>query len=457
MGRCLDRICRAWAVAWLPALLLHCGVLTLVLAGTDVVAQAKGDAAPAPVTFADVLANPGDVGLNFRFARQQVEAGDLTGAAVTLERILIAQPQLQDIRLFDAVVLYRLDDYLEAEAELERIPTEGLPEKLKAEVDKYLALIERRRRTTRFYAITGIGVQYDSNVTAAPSSERVSVLNVQFPVDGAEDDMGYSARATFGLSRDMGTQIESDFIAEVTFFTREQANEDSQSTKLAFAKVGTEHHFGWGDLEPSLGLGWLELSHQTFYHALGPRLAAKRRLNKNFLVRGETSFTHEKFKGIAESRRAPDRTGNRFQYGVGIDYTLSAKNLLRVTSTYTKKNAKETFEEFDGVRIGATLTTLLFGDHFLQSGVAVGFRTYDVPDPFFSSRTRRDEFIQLRFAYGLPFSAITRRLTGAEPSDFFKDVLVVPSLEFYRQNSNITNFDYDNARVMLTLTKRFDF
>jgi len=412
---------------------------------------------PSPVTFKDVLANPADPQLNYRFARQQVEAGDLTGAAVTLERILITYPNLQDIRLFYAVVLYRLDNYLEAEAEFRRINIEQLPDALKGEVEKYLALIERRRRQTRFYAIAGVGIQFDTNATAAPSSERVSVLNVLFPVSGAEDDFGFFARGTFGFSHDLGLQLESDVVGELTLFAREQVEVESQDLKLVFGNLGTVHHFTWGDLEPGVGFGWLELSGQTFYHAFAPRLAVKRRLNKDLLLRGETSLTYESFHGIRESQTASDRTGPRYEFGAGFDYTLTPVNLLRVMGIVTRKDAREDFEEYDGMRLEATLTTLLFGDHFLQTGLMLGYRSYDDPDTFLSSRTRRDEFALARLAYGLPLSSVVRRVTGAPSDKLLEDVLVVPSIELYRQNSNITNFDYDNVRLMLSLTKRFDF
>lgn len=446
-----------------PARLLSYKLGVLSLLAASLLAQAPAawaqatDKEPPPVTFGDVLANPADAELNFRFARQQVADGDLTGAAVTLERILITYPNLQDIRLFYAIVLYRLDNFLEAEAELRRINVEQLPDTLKGEVEKYLALVERRRQTTRYYAIAGIGVQYDTNATASPASERVSVLDVQFPVSGAEDDIAYSARATLGFSHDLGSQIETDVVGELTFYGREQIEVDSQDLKLAFGNIGTVHHFAWGDLEPGVGFGWLQLSDQTFYRAIGPHLAAKRRMSKDLTLRGEASATYESFHPIDESRTADDRTGFRYEFGAGVDYTVTPTNLLRVKGIVTRKHADEGFERYTGARVEATLTTLLFGDHFLQTGITLGHRSYDDPDTFFSSRTREDDFALVRLAYGLPLSFIVRRITGAPPDKLFEDVLIVPSIELYRQNSNVTNFDYDNARLMLSLTKRFDF
>ncbi|MDP6708322.1 MAG: hypothetical protein QF893_18420 [Alphaproteobacteria bacterium] len=438
------------------AFLINCGVLALLAGGSAAMAQ-SGGAKAAPVTFEEVLANPGDIRLNFRYARQQVAAGDLTGAAVTLERILIAHPQLQDIRLFYAIILYRLDNYLESETELKRIATDKLPAELKAEVEKYLALIERRRRRTRFYAIASLGAQYDTNITSAPASEMVTVANINFPVAGAEDDFGFFARGTLGASHDLGLQIESELVGELTLYGREQIEEDSQSTKLIAGKIGSAHHFSWGDLEPSLRLSWLQLSHEPFYKSIGPDVAVSRRINKDLKLRGTAGFTYEDFDGIAESALAHERTGFRIDAGAGFDYTILPTLLAKGTGTFTRKMADENYEEYTGGRLDASLTTLLFGDHFLQGSVAVGLREYDAPDLFFSTKTRGDKFATLRVAYGLPIASVARSLTGTEPSFLLEDLMLVPSIELYRQVSNITNFEYDNARFMLTLSKRFDW
>ena len=46
----------------------------------------------APVSYQDVLADPDNLELNLRFARTQVAQGNVRGAAATLERILLIDP-----------------------------------------------------------------------------------------------------------------------------------------------------------------------------------------------------------------------------------------------------------------------------------------------------------------------------------------------------------------------------
>ncbi|PIR16363.1 MAG: hypothetical protein COV48_09870, partial [Elusimicrobia bacterium CG11_big_fil_rev_8_21_14_0_20_64_6] len=70
------------------------------------------------ISFEKILAAPGDLDLNERFAREQINRGDLRGAATTLERILILAPNRDRTRLLYAAVLYRLDALQDAEREL---------------------------------------------------------------------------------------------------------------------------------------------------------------------------------------------------------------------------------------------------------------------------------------------------------------------------------------------------
>jgi tetratricopeptide (TPR) repeat protein len=111
-----------------------------------------------PVTYADVLRNPDDIQLNLRFARAQVNEGNVRGAATTLERILLIDPNLAQVRLFYAVILYRLENLDEAEKELRTVAALDIPADVRAEVDRYLDRIALARRLTRFTASLSLGL-----------------------------------------------------------------------------------------------------------------------------------------------------------------------------------------------------------------------------------------------------------------------------------------------------------
>ena len=72
------------------------------------------------VTFEQVLADPDNIDLNFRYAETQIRKGDVRGASATLERILLIEPDLPRVRLLYAIVQFRLENLAEAERELVR-------------------------------------------------------------------------------------------------------------------------------------------------------------------------------------------------------------------------------------------------------------------------------------------------------------------------------------------------
>ena len=59
----------------------------------------------SPIPFKQVLSAPDNVQLNIDYARQQIAAGDLKEAGATLERILLLNPTLYDVRVLYGLVL----------------------------------------------------------------------------------------------------------------------------------------------------------------------------------------------------------------------------------------------------------------------------------------------------------------------------------------------------------------
>jgi len=98
------------------------------------------------ITYADILANPDDIVLNFRWAKAQLARGDVRGASATLERILVLDPDLAPVRLYYAIVLYRLDSLDEARSQFDRLLQMDISPDVEANIRQYVSAIERRRK-----------------------------------------------------------------------------------------------------------------------------------------------------------------------------------------------------------------------------------------------------------------------------------------------------------------------
>jgi len=140
----------------------------------------------APVTYQEVLRDPDNVALNFRFARTQVSQGRFRGASATLERILRLNPKLAAVRLLYAIVLFRLDNLGEAELEFRAVAALDISPGTAAEIDKFLDRIQTARQTTNYSVSLSLGVHLDTNKTSSPRSNQLLVSDALTTVGRAE-------------------------------------------------------------------------------------------------------------------------------------------------------------------------------------------------------------------------------------------------------------------------------
>ena len=437
-------------------ILVMAAAVALAAVGTGALAaEDAGDG--GLVSFEDVLANPQDAGLSFRYARQQVAEGNLTGAAASLERMLINNPDLHEVRLFHAVLLYRLDNYLEAEVELRRIPLASLTEKLRSEVERYLGLIGKRKQTTRYFGILGVGFEYDENVNSISDTGDVLFLGLPLTVPDGPDDFGFLGRATVGFEHELQTEEEMHIFGDVTVFANEHIQATSQSHQLFMGRVGTVIRTGPMDITPVAQGGSLRLSEEFFYNFGGISVDATHRVASKLSVKGGVRWRYEEFDAIIESPGADGRTGHRYEVGVGTTYRHGPAQILDVSLNFIGKDGKVDFEDYYGFRLDVGLTVGLFEGHFVQLTLTAGRRDYDGPEGFVTpTQTRTDQYGRARVTYGLPLSYLIGAVGGNTPS-YLEDINVLPAVEYFKQSSNLPNFDYDNIKVSLMLSKRFDF
>ena len=100
------------------------------LAATPVLAQRDPADALDQLSQASAAVGPGTA-----LARQQIQAGDLTGAVATLERVLTNHPEAYDVLLLHASLLCRLDDGDGARVEIDEVANRPTSRQAWAEVN----------------------------------------------------------------------------------------------------------------------------------------------------------------------------------------------------------------------------------------------------------------------------------------------------------------------------------
>ena len=290
-----------------------------------------------PATYAEVLKDPDNVELSFRLARTQVRNGDLHGAASTLERILLVDPNLTPVRLFYAVVLFRLEDLDESQREFQTVAAQEIPADVRAEVEAYITRIDYLRRKTRYTASLSLGAHYDTNRNATPRSGTVLLIDNPIElIDDDEDDFGYLGIASLRVDHDLGYQERHELFGALTYYQDEQVQQDAFDLQSYTVEAGGIYRQGlWGiSVIPTAFATHLQLSRETYFRDHGLDLRFERDFGRRLTAFAGARLSYQNFDGIRESRAAGLRDGRQIEGLIGASYVISPT--MRVTGDYLR-------------------------------------------------------------------------------------------------------------------------
>lgn len=428
----------------------------------DAAADVLRDAAAPSVTFEDVMADPTNPEVNLGYARKLVKEGRLELAAVTLERILLLNPELDRVRLFYAVVLYRLNNLTEAEAELASLHEDGdLPSNLQAEVERYLDAVRRRQRAFHGTLTLGAGAHYDTNRNSYPQSDQFRILDTL--IDGSEeenDDIGRMATGTVDVTYDPGHQRLRELYATATGLIDDQVEEDPLDLMAGILEVGALYDATVVEVIPHLRHEHLRLDSEMFarINEAGLRLARQFRRVDGLDAHIEGRAAYEEFSNSDALRFNNEQNGQLYEMEIGAGYRLNDAMRLAASYVYGDKDAKEDFHDYESHKFHASYTWILPNRSFAIASGSVEFLDFDDVDPFVSPTiSREDTDSRLRLTYGIPVTAVADAFGEAEMPDYLHNLVLSASGEYFRSDSNITNFDYENWRGSVLVTKRFSF
>jgi hypothetical protein len=403
------------------------------------------------VSYTEVLARPDDLELSFRYALGQVNDGELTGAAATLERILLLRPDFMRVRMLYGVVLYRLGSYPEAEQELVRVAASPGSESQRPQIDAYLERIRRERRLTRASFALTAGTQHDTNRNSGPESNELLISGTSFDLTGAgrkSSDGGWFSAADLRLERDLGSQENRQLITSASYYHSEQDDLDSFDLQALHFELGLRQRGPAGEVQPRLVADVVDLSREAYLRSTGFELAAQRMLAPKLELRARGRVVHEDFDPIAETPSADDRSGFRTDAGATLGIALSASQRLELSVGALRKSAEESYQAYLGWEVGASHLWLLPAGSFVLSQLSAGNDTYRDAQDSISRSKRRDFRTRARLTLGTP---VESWVPGA------RGLILSVNAELALTDSNLANYQFRNRRVGLTLSRRFDF
>lgn len=401
------------------------------------------------ITFDAILAAPGDLDLNERFARQQIGRGDLRGAATTLERILILAPGRDRTRLLYAAVLYRLDALQDADRELRLVLGRPAAADVLEEAKAYLKLVEGRKRRTHFDARVTVGYGYDTNRNSAAESDRNLFLGSAIllnPESRKQDDTNVTLAGALGVSRDFGGSKPQKAFANVGYYRGEQTLIDVLDLQAYSASAGLALRFRGFEITPALGFDHVLLSQSTYLRDFWQGLRVSRRVLPRVELFGDLRHEGQEFERTRYVPTAEDRTGGQWDYAAGARWAVTPRDRLGLTLGHRRKYARAVGQAYRRESVAADYTRLLGRGMFLAAGLTAQFDRYDRPDLALSSQGRSDDAIVASLLFGAPLSLLWKPLAG------FSGTL---GFERFRQTSNLINYAYSNNRLTAMLSYKW--
>jgi hypothetical protein len=418
-----------------------------------------------PVSLAEVMRDPDNIELNYRYAQTQVADGNLRGAGATLERILMINPELSNIRLFYTNVLYRLDNITEAQTQLAILQEKELSPANRKRVAQLQAGIERRQRRTTYTASIGFGVTYQDNANFAPDGESIDVLvetpfgpiqitDLETPDTEREDDFALVATAGFGFKHDLGYQRRHEAFGSLNMVWNEQDEVDSTDYTSVSGNLGATWRSDYGDITGRVLLGQFNLDDDdSFLVTSGAEVGLQRKYyNEKMTMNARYLALYEDYDSA--DGFSSERTGIRHELEVGARYLFAHNQRLGGSIQYTNKEADEDWQEFDGWEVAVDHVWLMGRGRYLKNQLSYGNEEYSDSNPRISTKTRDDDELRYRLAYSSPLREMIDRSLMPK---WFHDVRFNASLQYTDVSSNIRNYDYDNTKVGVFLTKAFKY
>ncbi|MBI5882486.1 MAG: hypothetical protein HZB91_05215 [Elusimicrobia bacterium] len=404
------------------------------------------------VTYQQVLADPDNIDLNYRFARTQIASGDVKGAAATLERILMVDPGLHKVRLLYALALFRLDNLNEAEREINALTGLTLPANLQAELEEYKKLISKRRRSTHLDVTLGFGFDVDSNRSATPGSEQLMFANQFIAITPANPDTSDTAMIGLGsvrVTHDPGTQAGHEVIGGFGWYRAEQTLQDKLDLQVFSLDLGTALKFGRINLTPRAYWDQVYLSEEVFLERPSIGMKLDHKLNERLSWDFEAKMASDIYSKTSEIPRAEERTGPQWDLALGVNYVATPVIRLRGGYTLTDKDViddRYLYNAFNRHALNVSLAYLLGKGMFLMVSGAMDIDSYDKAEALIGNKVREDVTFRPRITFGTPLGFIHK---------YFKDFTFTQTYEYYRAESNITNYAYDNNKLSSLVTYKW--
>lgn len=429
-------------------------LLVLGVAGFSGVGAAQADTNGAP--YNDVMAAPDSLSVNVRFLEVQLANSDFEGAAVTLQRILLINPNFDEARLIRVAVLLRLGDHLGAAADLAFLEGQPLSPEDRAQADRLAAHVQPDSSAPGLSGVVRFGAIYDSNGGQSPGSGNLlNVNSFSFPTNGrfgAFGELQFVGDVPFGGGDGHSVRVEGHGFARLH-------TDGSSAHSYARLAVGSRFDLGFAFFD-LMAVGGVEFIGSDLY---GSRLGGRAELIVDVSDVVAANLRVEAVHDAVDVslQTAPNNAGD----GDGLEVSVRPSVTYRVSNLwslvahglYVNKDAGSGWFSYTAFGGGLTAQYRNAEGYRFQIGASVQDVSYDTVNPLFGAYPARQETrFQLDTALSAPLTEVLE-LFGHDGmyADWAADWSVETFARYAINQSNVPVFESENLTVGVAFARRF--
>lgn len=433
---------------------------TLAVAGLvqPVLAQQVGQGAEYDAAFENMLRQPGNLDVLFKFATIAAQSGDLEGAVSALERMLLIDPNLPRVRLELGVLYFRLGSYELARTYLQSaVAARNVPDDVRAKAEQYIAELDKRLTRSRFSGEIFLGMRYQSNANLGPANSQVrlfgQVANLNQAALGTAD-WGAVSTGQFRHVYDLQTQDRAVIESQFTYYATRQFQ--LQAANVALVDVTTGPRFQafretFEDVivKPFVSAGYIWVNDTPYYGSYGGGVETGVLLTDNLRNVSILSWRQQNYPNTSYLPTNSQFTGTQYSATSTFQYQVNPLvSVFAVTNVQRYQTQQALQQNYVLLGTGAGFA-FRFADPLFRSehpwtislSANLQWWQYDQPDPIVDPdviRYQQDTILNLLFA--VPFD---------ERTTFSL------SLGRFNRAASLSNYEFTNNSVMFGVSWRF--
>lgn len=326
-------------------------------AGAVSAQEAEGEAqlrAEQVAMFQDMLAAPDDVDLMYRYALTSIRLKDYEAAITTLERILIFNPSLPQVKLELGAAYFRIGSYPVAGAYFQDViddPAATADQKQRA--SQFMAEIDRRTQTSYFVGRVSAGALFTTNANNGPDSPNIELggVIVQLTDPNATDQTDIGAVVSGNISHfyDMGLPTGDQWRSDLGFYSARFADTKDGAVDVVLFRTGPrlsldDDRYG-PKIRPYVEFDHVRYGNDPLYTTFGAGVELTNTINQQLSAFGDLRIGYRDdhtpiFSATPGAPPVRDGDGLNVRARAGVTYFYDDATILRGYGLFTFEDAK---------------------------------------------------------------------------------------------------------------------